>query len=864
LAVEPPPTQTGVAPNGSLNDLAFDEANGVYLHVFHGGTDVWGRFVAADGRTVGDRFWISTRKQSFASWTRVAYSTAGKAGLFLVTYSSDANLFDKSKNIFGQFVRFNGSGGELVGASFPISDASLNPQVFQEAGGIAYNHQTNQFLVTWTDSRGGWEVFARLINVDGSYGSPEANVSSWANWQGAPTPAYDWKTNRFLVVYGAEDPVFGDRLLGTYARVLDGATLAPVGGAVALNTGGFQDAQNVVYLPESGSFLAFWRDEQRGVGANVVGRLLTADGALASNVYPVIATPQFDGGADGDYNWVTRSVFIAAMHDTGYDYGVETDGTGAVRGAIFAATNMPLTKGGGSFWPRVITGASGQFGLSYMLNYAAAYVERYKGIVAGTPGPYPGTAPIPRPNPGDPTSIDLGNAPNGSSFFAEGVATTDASFNFNTYYQLQNSTDTPATVRAYFAKQVEGGGVLKERSIEVPARARKTVDLKGQVGDGSWSAVFQSQTAGVPIHAQQTVLWGSNFEGSSGEAAARESSTQWLFAEGSRKGPDYFANYFLLFNPLPQTIVVRGEYFLDGSSAPVTRDYSVLPSSRFTVDANHNMPELAGRDFSARFSSASGFVAQRAMYWGPNFLGGHSANGVTSGQPRWFFAEGAAAPNFDTYYTLLNPNAFDVDVTVTYYTQTGARPRPDGVKTLKANSRGTIHLNSELGNIGGTAALFTTSGAGIVVERSIYWGAYPGWVEGTNDTGINDASMMWFVPEGSNAGLFDTYILVANPNLFPVTVLVRFFLEGGGRISTAEVVVPAQTRWTINMNLPRGPNGESFVSFDDLGYLSNSSYGTSVESKTPNGPIVVEGAVYRDWRDSSYWRAGSSAFGIPQ
>ena len=160
------------------------------------------------------------------------------------------------------------------------------------------------------------------------------------------------------------------------------------------------------------------------------------------------------------------------------------------------------------------------------------------------------------------------------------------------------------------------------------------------------------------------MLWGNSVEGSTGDTAARSTSAQWLFAEGTRKGPDYFLNYFLLFNPLPYPLTIIGEYFLDGSSAPVTRTYNVPASGRFTVDVNFTVPELAGKDFSARYRSAdgsSGFVAQRAMYWGANFLGGHSANGVPADQTRWFFAEGAAAPNFDTYYTLLNPNAFDVE-----------------------------------------------------------------------------------------------------------------------------------------------------------------------------------------------------------
>ena len=263
------------------------------------------------------------------------------------------------------------------------------------------------------------------------------------------------------------------------------------------------------------------------------------------------------------------------------------------------------------------------------------------------------------------------------------------------------------------------------------------------MGNGAWSAVFQSQTVGAPIEAQQSVFWGPNFEGSSSESSARATSATWLFAEGTRGANDFFATFFQLFNPSLSPIDVIGEYFTDGSATPVTRTYMLPPSGRFTVIAN-GIAELAGKDFSTRFRALdgqSGFVAQRAMYWGPNYAGGHSSIGVNQSQPTWMFAEGAAFKNFDTYYLILNPNPFDVSVEVVYLTATGFVSRPGGALKVKANSRVNVHLNSELGNIGAVAAKFSALGGyGIVVERSIYWGSgFPNWIEGTNDLGVNRA-----------------------------------------------------------------------------------------------------------------------------
>jgi hypothetical protein len=250
------------------------------------------------------------------------------------------------------------------------------------------------------------------------------------------------------------------------------------------------------------------------------------------------------------------------------------------------------------------------------------------------------------------------------------------------------------------------------------------------------------------------------------------------------------------------------------------------------------------------------------MYWGRNFTGGHSANGVPAAGPRWYFAEGAAAPFFDTYYTLLNPNPFPVSVEVRFLTAKGLAPVRS--KTVAANSRDTVHLNSELGNVGAVGASFTTVGGhGIVVERSIYWGAFPNWVEGTNDVGATAPAQVWNLPEGSDAGLFDSYFLIANPNPFPVSVRVQFYLDGGGRISAAApLLIPALSRVNINMGAPTADGLQ--LSNSDVALLTGKSYGVRLESLTPDGPILVEGAVYRDYREGTYWRAGASSFGIPQ
>ena len=117
------------------------------------------------------------------------------------------------------------------------------------------------------------------------------------------------------------------------------------------------------------------------------------------------------------------------------------------------------------------------------------------------------------------------------------------------------------------------------------------------------------------------------------------------------------------------------------------------------------------------------------------------------------------------------------------------------------------------------------------------------------------------MPEGSDAALFDTYLLVANPNSIDVSVRVQFFLEGGGRITPpAPLTVKAFSRATIDMS---NPGAMLALDAADIALLKSKPFSARVASLTPGGPVIVEQAVYRDFQPGVFWRAGASAFGIP-
>jgi len=345
------------------------------------------------------------------------------------------------------------------------------------------------------------------------------------------------------------------------------------------------------------------------------------------------------------------------------------------------------------------------------------------------------------------------------------------------------------------------------------------------------------------------MYWGPSWEGGHMSAATDTRSTVWHFAEGSTKNA-FFDNYFLVFNPSKDTSAnVTIQFYGTSGGILATQTFTVPPQARHTVAANA-VPEIGNSDFSTTITSSIPVVAERSMYWGNGWTGGTNSFGATQTSPTWLFAEGAAARSFDTYYTILNPTSAGVTVDVTYMGPSG--PFATRSYTAPPNSRATIWLTREVGLVGAVGAEFhARDNAGIVVERSIYWGG-SGWVEGTNALGVTAPAATWHLPEGTTLGSFETYVLVSNPNDQPVIVQVTTILDAGAIIPT-NFNIAAHGRLTLLMN--------DTALFPSLG---KRSFATRVDCMTQGLKVVAEHALYWNWTATDYWRGGSASAGIPR
>jgi hypothetical protein len=136
-------------------------------------------------------------------------------------------------------------------------------------------------------------------------------------------------------------------------------------------------------------------------------------------------------------------------------------------------------------------------------------------------------------------------------------------------------------------------------------------------------------TSDVPIVAERSMYWPTGEAQPWGEAhhavGLTSTATRWALAEGRAGGAFDYVTYILLANPSSTEAVVSIS-FLRENGTPISREYRVPPTSRVTVNAGEQVPELNGQLFGAAIevTNGVGIAVERAMYWTSNgiFLAG--------------------------------------------------------------------------------------------------------------------------------------------------------------------------------------------------------------------------------------------------
>ncbi|MGV3516945.1 PQQ-dependent sugar dehydrogenase [Luteitalea sp.] len=219
--------------------------------------------------------------------------------------------------------------------------------------------------------------------------------------------------------------------------------------------------------------------------------------------------------------------------------------------------------------------------------------------------------------------------PRTSWYFAEGATTA-----FELFLLLGNASGTaPAQVRVDYLRQ---GAPPLSRTYEVPASSRRTIWVNQEPGlDQTELGAVVTSLDGVPIVAERAMYTrGGAVTFAAGHEAAGEPApaTRWVFAEGSTS--PYFETFLSVINPgtvpLPVTAAIRLQ---DGTTAgaPLHFTRTVPARGRATIWLDREVTDegvaLAGQDgISVDLTAATGFVAERAMWWPGSSAEWHEAH----------------------------------------------------------------------------------------------------------------------------------------------------------------------------------------------------------------------------------------------
>jgi hypothetical protein len=213
-----------------------------------------------------------------------------------------------------------------------------------------------------------------------------------------------------------------------------------------------------------------------------------------------------------------------------------------------------------------------------------------------------------------------GHASGGSSlarqwYFAEGAT---GAF-FNTFLLLGNPQADEAHVQVDYL--LDSGDVIVVPKV-VPAQGRLTINIAAEADPRLWNAAFSTRvTSDVPIAAERSMYWPATlpWHEAHNSGGVTELATSWGIAEGRVGGDHDFHTYLLLGNPQSTTANVTVTY-LRSTGAPIVKTYVVPATTRYTIDVNGDVPELADSLFGARIdvTNGVGIMVERSMYWDAN------------------------------------------------------------------------------------------------------------------------------------------------------------------------------------------------------------------------------------------------------
>ena len=290
--------------------LAYNAENDQYLLVWRDGRsphdDIWARRLDGSGRPIGDDIFIASSATAQGA-PAVAYSAVAHRYLIVWWRDQPTTGYD----IWGQLVKADGS---LYGSRFAIATATGQ----QQAPAVASSDSDWGYLVTWEDGRAGSadsNIYGRRVNNDGTLASSELPICTAAANQSAPAIAYAPLTGSDSDVYMV---VWHDEYLAADNRELRGQLIDRTGALVGglftvVSAPAHQEEPDLAYHPAGGEFLVVYTQRDGSV-QDIYGRRVGADGAPIAAPFPICTEAHAQFAASVAYS-PSNETYLVAWQD---------------------------------------------------------------------------------------------------------------------------------------------------------------------------------------------------------------------------------------------------------------------------------------------------------------------------------------------------------------------------------------------------------------------------------------------------------------------------------------------------------------------------------------------------------------------
>lgn len=398
-----------------------------------------------------------------------------------------------------------------------------------------------------------------------------------------------------------------------------------------------------------------------------------------------------------------------------------------------------------------------------------------------------------------------GSLPTASRFYFAGGENTAADHSFINILN-PNSEAATASMIFYF----DNGSVGKV-SATVPAHGKRVISVAGyNFTPGTFGLSLEANRS---VSAQITI----NRDGRDGDSLLGNTGlgTRWYLAEGYT-GLTFHESVSVL-NVADVPAAVQLQILPLGGGAAKTVSVTAAPHSNLVTDINTLAP---GKSVSIIATSSVPVVVERTITFSSNGYGMTTSAGSNTPATSWLFAEGTTSNRFQTFLTVLNPNAIGANVTASFFNEAG---QSLGSRTIlvPALSRANIKENDFLSASG--IASVVTSNEPVVVERPEYFGSpNDGGVAGSDVFGQNGASSRASFPDGDTHSTSE-YLLIYNPSAVTVPIDVRFY-GGNGATVVKRINVAPSVRYNVNVNTFAAGfdpvHGASLQSVSGLGFVA--------------------------------------------